>query len=87
MRAQFVDETEITGHEAMGVLNLGKPSRGEALYRTVLDNKLTRRNRTYYGALLSDALLKQGAREHAIAEGMNSKHSALHEWVRSADAV
>ena len=68
---QFVDETEITGHEAMGVLNLGKPGRGETLYRTVLDSNLTRRNRTYYGALLSGALLKQHAREHAIAEGMS----------------
>ena len=68
---QFVDETEITGLEAMGVLNLGKPGRGETLYRTVLDGNLTRRNRTYYGALLSGALLQQHAREHAIAEGMS----------------
>lgn len=68
---QFVDETEITGHEAMGVLNLGKPGRGETLYRTVLDGNLTRRNRTYYGALLSGALLKQDAREHSITEGMS----------------
>jgi hypothetical protein len=68
---QFVDETEITGHEAMGVLNLGKPGRGETLYRTVLGSNLTRRNRIYYGALLSGALLKQDARDHAIAEGMS----------------
>jgi hypothetical protein len=67
----FVDETEITGHEAMGVLNLRKPARGETLYRTVLDHNLSRRNRTYYGALLSGALLKQDAPEHAIAAGMN----------------
>ncbi len=68
---QFVDETEITGHEAMGVLNHGKPGRGETLYRTVLDGNLTRLNRTFYGALLSGALLQQHAREHAIAEGMS----------------
>jgi len=63
---RFVDETEITGVEARGWLNLGDASRGAQLYRQVLASGLSTRNRASYGAGLADALLKQGARQEAV---------------------
>jgi len=62
-----VDETEITGVEAMGYLNLGDARRSARLYRQVLAAGLSTRNRVSYGAGLADALLKQGARQDAVA--------------------
>jgi transcriptional regulator with XRE-family HTH domain len=64
---RFVDETEITGVEARGYLNLGDASRSAQLYRQVLASGLSTRNRASYGAGLADALLKQGARQEAVA--------------------
>ena len=64
---RFVNETEITGVEARGWLNLGDPSRSVLLYRQVLTSGLSARNRVSYGAGLADALLKQGARQDAVA--------------------
>ena len=64
---QFVDETEITGVEASGYLNLGDADRSARLYRKVLAARLSTRNRASYGAGLADALLKQGARQEAVA--------------------
>ena len=64
---RFVDRTEITGVEARGWLNLGDPGRSALLYRQVLASGLSPRNRASYGAGLADALLKQGARQDAIA--------------------
>ena len=64
---RFVDETEITGVEAMGYLNLGDARRSARLYRQVLAAGLSTRNRASYGAGLADALLKQGARQDAVA--------------------
>ena len=64
---RFVDETEITGVEARGYLNLGDASRSAQLYRQVLASGLSTRNRASYGAGLADALLKQGARQDAVA--------------------
>jgi transcriptional regulator with XRE-family HTH domain len=64
---RFVDETEITGVEARGWLNLGDASRSAQLYRRVLASGLSTRNRASYGAGLADALLKQGARQEAVA--------------------
>ncbi len=63
---RFVDETEITGVEAMGYLNLGDARRSARLYRQVLAAGLSIRNRASYGAGLADALLKQGARQDAV---------------------
>jgi transcriptional regulator with XRE-family HTH domain len=64
---RFVDRTEITGVEARGWLDLGDPGRSARLYRQVLASVLSPRNRASYGAGLADALLKQGARQAAIA--------------------
>jgi transcriptional regulator with XRE-family HTH domain len=64
---RFVDETEITGVEARGYLNLDDASRSALLYRQVLASGLSARNRVSYGAGLADALLKQGARQEAVA--------------------
>jgi hypothetical protein len=67
---RFVDETEITGVEARGWLNLGDAHRSARLYRQVLAAGLSTRNRASYGAGLADALLKQGARQDAVAAAM-----------------
>jgi len=64
---RFVGRTEITAAEARGWLNLGDPGRSALLYRQVLASVLSPRNRASYGAGLADALLKQGARQDAIA--------------------
>ena len=64
---RFVDETEITGMEARGWLNLGDAHRSARLYRQVLADVPSTRNRASYGAGLADALLKQGARQDAVA--------------------
>jgi Rod binding domain-containing protein len=64
---KFVDETEITGVEARGWLNLSDAHRSTRLYQRVLAADLSTRNRVSYGAGLADALLKQGARQDAIA--------------------
>ncbi len=64
---RFVDETEITGTEAGGWLNLGDAHRSARLYRHVLADVPSTRNRASYGAGLADALLKRGARQDAVA--------------------
>ena len=64
---RFVDETEVTGVEARGWLNLGDAYRSARLYRQVLAAGLSTRNRVSYGAGLADALLKQGGRQDAVA--------------------
>jgi hypothetical protein len=64
---RFVDRTEIIAVEARGWLNLGDPGRSALLYRQVLAAVRSPRNRASYGAGLADALLKQGARQDAIA--------------------
>jgi DNA-binding XRE family transcriptional regulator len=70
---RFVGETEITGVEARGYLNLGEASHSVLLYRRVLDDGgLSARNRASYGAGLADALLKQGARQDAVTAAMDA---------------
>ncbi len=69
---RFIDETEITGVEARGYLNLGDAHRSARLYRQVLTARLSTRNRASYGAGLADALLKQGARQDAVARRQKS---------------
>ena len=64
---RFVDETEITGIEARGWLNLGDAHRSARLYRQVLADVPGTRDRACYGAGLAGALLKQGARPDAVA--------------------
>ena len=68
---RFVDETEITGVEARGYLNLGEASRSTLLYRRVLEGELSARNRVSYGAGLADALLRQGARRDAVTAALD----------------
>jgi hypothetical protein len=66
-RLRFVSETEITGTEATGYLNLGDTARSAMLYRQVFACELSPRNRASYGAGLADALLRQGAPQEAVA--------------------
>jgi transcriptional regulator with XRE-family HTH domain len=68
---RFVDDAEISGVEARGWLNLGVYGKSAELYRQVLASGLSPRNRASYGAGLADALLKQGARQDAIAVAMD----------------
>jgi DNA-binding XRE family transcriptional regulator len=70
---RFVSETEITGVEARGYLNLGEAGHSVLLYRRVLDDGgLSARNRASYGAGLADALLRQGARQDAVTAAMDA---------------
>ena len=64
---RFVEQTEITAAEARGWLTLGDAHRSAQLYRQVLADVPGTRNRASYGAGLADALLKQGARQDAVA--------------------
>jgi hypothetical protein len=64
---RFVGDTEITGVEARGWLNLGDAQRSAGLYRQVLADVPGTRDRACYGAGLAGALLKQGARQDAVA--------------------
>jgi tetratricopeptide (TPR) repeat protein len=64
---RFVGDTEITGIEARGWLNLGDAHRSARLYRQVLADVPETRDRASYGAGLADALLQQGARQDAVA--------------------
>jgi transcriptional regulator with XRE-family HTH domain len=64
---RFVSQTEITETEATGYLHLGEPGRSATLYLQVLASELSPRNRARYGAGLADALLRQGARQEAVA--------------------
>jgi hypothetical protein len=68
---RFVTQTEVTGVEARGHLNLGDAGRAAMLYRQVLTCELSPRNRASYGAGLADALLQQGARPEAVAAAMD----------------
>ena len=67
---RFVDQAEIAGVEARGYLSLGDTAHSALLYRQVLAAGLSTRNRASYGAGLADALLKQGARQDAVAAAM-----------------
>jgi DNA-binding XRE family transcriptional regulator len=66
-RLRFISETEITATEAAGYLNLGEAARSAMLYRQALARELSPRNRASCGAGLADALLRQGARQEAVA--------------------
>jgi DNA-binding XRE family transcriptional regulator len=68
---RFVDETQITGTEARGWLDLGDAARSVPLYRQVLAAGLSPRDRAGYGADLADALLKHGAPDDAVATAMD----------------
>jgi transcriptional regulator with XRE-family HTH domain/tetratricopeptide (TPR) repeat protein len=67
---RFVSHAEVSGVEARGYLNLGDAHRSALLYRQVLAAGLSPRNRVSYGAGLADALLKQGARQEAVATAL-----------------
>ncbi len=66
----FVIESEITGHEAGGMMRLGFPDRSVALYGSVIDDeRLTPRNRACWEASLAGALLDAGDRTQALTRG------------------
>ena len=67
----FVTESEITNVEGWGRLSLGQPARATALFAAELDDPArSRRDRTLRRTSLADALLEQGDRSQAVAEGM-----------------
>src|SRR5260370_26786767 len=59
---RFVDETEITGAEATGYLNLGDAHRSARLYRQGLAAGRSNRSRGSYRARRAGAPPEQGAR-------------------------
>ncbi|PZG50392.1 hypothetical protein C1I98_10645 [Spongiactinospora gelatinilytica] len=72
MWTRFVTESEINGYEAMGYMDLGSPARSVDLYSAVVsDVRCSPRNRAYYRARLSSALLQCGDRAQAINEGLS----------------
>ena len=69
--AGFATVTEVTAHEAMAFLSLGKPGKAADVFRLVLaDKRLTDRNRAYYQARLAGALDDAGDRTQAVTEGL-----------------
>lgn len=68
--SRFVTESEISHHEAGGRLALGQPSRATALYAAELDDPgRSRRDQVSRRAGLAAALLVEGDRSAAFAEG------------------
>jgi hypothetical protein len=66
----FVSEAEVTAHEAMADLAMGRPDSAAAMFRDVLaDGSLPGRNRALYQASLAAALAAAGDRSEAVAEG------------------
>lgn len=69
--SDYVTESEVTGYEAMGYLQLGIPPRAVSLYRDVInDVSRAHRDHAYYRALLAGALLETGDRMRAVEEGL-----------------
>jgi hypothetical protein len=80
----FVDNTEVTAHEAMARLGQGKPEAAAALFREVLaDPDLPPRNRALYTAQLAASLEAAGDRTEAISAGLRVL-TAVEGTVRSA---
>jgi hypothetical protein len=80
----FVDNTEVTAHEAIARLNQGKPDTAAGLFRDVLDDPdLPPRNRALYTAQLAASLEAAGDQAEAIGAGMQVL-AALEGTVRSA---
>jgi tetratricopeptide (TPR) repeat protein len=68
----FVTHSEITGYEAMGTVQLGRPEQAAELYRTVLqDTARSPRDLAYYRARLAAALHQAGDHRSAITEGLS----------------
>jgi transcriptional regulator with XRE-family HTH domain len=75
--SRFVTESEITAVEAGGRMLLGQPDRATVLYAAGLDDPgRSRRDQVSRRAWLADALLEQGDRSQAVAEGT----TVLHEF-------
>lgn len=66
----FMDRAEVDGHDADGRLRLEQAGRAVSRYEDVLDARLPPRNAAYYRARLAGALLEDGDRSEAIAQGL-----------------
>ncbi|WP_253875405.1 helix-turn-helix domain-containing protein [Actinomadura rupiterrae] len=66
----FVGHSEITGYEAIGYGTLGRPERAAELYRRVLEDDRSPRDRAYYRARLAGSLAQVGDLSSAIDEGL-----------------
>lgn len=67
----FITHSEITGYEAMGAVQLGRPDTAAGLYRIVLeDSARSPRDLAYYRARLAAALGAAGDHRGAVAEGL-----------------
>jgi hypothetical protein len=67
----FVTRAEIDGHDADGWLRLKQTGRAVSRYDDVLSAHLPLRNAAYYRARLAGALLEDGDRSEAIAQGLS----------------
>jgi transcriptional regulator with XRE-family HTH domain len=67
----FVTRAEIDGHDADGWLRLEQTGRAVSRYDDVLGARLPPRNAAYYRARLAGALLEDGDRAEAIAQGLS----------------
>jgi hypothetical protein len=66
----FVDRAEVDGHDADGWLRLHQAGRAISRYADVLGAHLPPRNAAYYRVRLAGALLEDGDRSEAIAQGL-----------------
>lgn len=66
----FMTRAEVDGHDADGWLRLNQAGRAVSRYGDVLDARLPPRNAAYYRARLAGALLDDGDRSEAIAQGL-----------------
>jgi hypothetical protein len=66
----FMTPAEVDGYDADGWLKLERPGRAVSRYADVLDAHLPPRNAAYYRARLAGALLEDGDRSEAIAQGL-----------------
>jgi hypothetical protein len=64
-----VGEANILEEQARGALNLGAFARAEKLYRDLLDRLRKPRGRAYCNTRVANCLVKQGARQEAVAAG------------------
>jgi hypothetical protein len=80
----FVDQAEVTAHEAMARVAQGKPAPAAVLFRDVLtDRNLPPRNRALYTAQLAGSLHAAGDRAEAVSAGLEVL-GAVEGDVRSA---
>jgi hypothetical protein len=64
---RFVDERELSGLEALGLMELGRYTEAADLLRTATDNRAYLRNGAYYAAVRARALVAAGTPDEAAS--------------------